>query len=75
MNEEVGLLVHHWFGVYLLYALVGSLTSHADVVVVPRAQFETRQLAPKVPCFPQNEGQGLVEVVPPKWGGTEFHAQ
>ena len=33
-DEEVGLLVHHWFDVYLLYALVGSVTSHADAVTV-----------------------------------------
>ena len=31
-DEEVGLLMHHWFGVYLLYALVCSVTSHVDVV-------------------------------------------
>ena len=33
-DEEVGLLMHHWFDIYLLYALVGSVTSHVDVVAV-----------------------------------------
>ena len=42
VDEEVGLLVHHWFGVYLLYALVGSVTSHMDVAAILRVQSETR---------------------------------
>ena len=74
-DKEVGLLVCHCLDVYLLYALVGSVTSHVDEVVVLRARFETRQLALKAPCFPQNEGQGLVELVLLKWGGVEFLAQ
>ena len=53
-------------------AHVGNTTSYADGVGVLQAQSETRQLSPKAPCFPQNEGQGLVELVPPKWGGVEF---
>ena len=67
--------MRHCLGVYLLYILVGSVTSHADVVVILRAQSETRQFSPEAPCFPQNEGQGLVELVPPEWGGAEVLAQ
>ena len=62
-DEEEGLLVHHCLGVYLPYVLVGRVTSHADAVSILRAQFEIRQLALATPCFPQNEGQRLVESV------------
>ena len=41
-DEEESLLVRHYLGLYLLYALVGIATSHADVVGILRAQFETR---------------------------------
>ena len=67
--------MRHCLGVYLLYALVGSATSHVDAVGVLRAQSETRQLAPEAPCFPLKDGQGLVEPVSPKWGGVEFLVQ
>ena len=74
-DEEVGLFVHHCLSVHPLYALLGSVTSYVDVVGVLRAQFRTRQLAHESPCFPLNEGQGLVELVSPKWGGVEFFVQ
>ena len=51
---------------------MGSATSYTDGVGVLQAQSETRQLSPEAPYVPQNEGQGLVELVPPKWGGVEF---
>ena len=75
MDKEVGLLVCHYLDVYLLCALVGSVTSRADVVVVLRAQSETHQLALEAPCFPQNEGQGLVDLALPEWGGAKFLVQ
>ena len=62
-DQEVGLLMRHWFDVYLLYALEGSITSHTYVVVVLRAQSETHQLAPVVLNFPPNEGSGPAGVV------------
>ena len=65
VDKEVGLLTRHWFDVYLFYALVGSLTSHVDVVAILRAQSETCQLASEAPCFPQKEGHGSVRVVLP----------
>ena len=50
-DEEEGLLMRHCLNVYLLYALVGSATSHVDVVGVLRAQSETRQHTLEAPCF------------------------
>ena len=71
-DEEVGLLVHCCLFAHLLCALVGSATSSAGAVGDLRARSETHQLTPGSPCSPQGVGQGLVELVPPKWEGVEF---
>ena len=59
-DKEVGLLAHRCPLEHLLYALVGSTTSFADVVEDMRAQSVTRSIAPESSCFPQGEGQRLV---------------
>ena len=74
-DDEVGLLVHRCLLAHLLCALVGSTTSSTNEVSDLRARSETHQLAPGSSYFPHGEGQGLIELIPPKWEGVEFLVQ